>query len=98
MGIDASTLEIRGDAVRHIDSRPPPDRSLDAYANAFPDALAEAFPDNPDVHELVWIEHVLQAALVARDSACDPMADWAQVDWERVRNAMEGRVKRSGSI
>jgi hypothetical protein len=69
-------------AVSHIDSRPPHDWTLDAYADGFPDALAEAFPDNPDLHELAWIEHALQAAFVARDSACDPAADWSRIDWE----------------
>jgi hypothetical protein len=72
-------------AVRHIDSRPPHDWTLDAYADGFPQALAEAFPDNPDLHELAWIEHALQAAFVARDSACDPAADWSRVDWELAR-------------
>jgi len=82
-------------AVRHIDSRPPHDWTLDAYADGFPDALAEAFPDNPDLHELAWIEHALHAAFVARDAACAPDADWSRVDWEtaRVRFAPSMRLR-----
>lgn len=72
-------------AVRHIDSRPPHDWTLDAYADGFPDALAADWPDNPDLHELAWIEHALQAAFVARDAACLDAAAWAEVDWERAR-------------
>lgn len=82
-------------AIRHIDSRPPHDWTLDAYADGFPDALAAAFPDNPDLHELAWIEHALQAAFVARDAAADPAMDWSRIDWElaRVRFAPSMRLR-----
>lgn len=70
-------------AVRDIAGRPPHGWTLDAYGDGFPAALAAAYPDNPDLHELAWIEHALQDAFVAADAASLAPARWAEVDWQR---------------
>src|SRR5690349_12950193 len=57
-------------AVHHIDRRPPHAWTLDAYADGLPATLEERYPHNPDLHELAWIEHALQAAFVAADAGC----------------------------
>ena len=72
-------------AVTHIDSHPPHAWTLDAYAAGFGATLAEVFPDNPDVHELVWIEHALAEAFVAPDAAPLTVAALATVDWDTAR-------------
>jgi hypothetical protein len=69
-------------AVRHINTHPPHDWTLDAYALEFGATLASLFPDNPDLHELAWIELALGAAFVALDAAPVTPALLATLDWE----------------
>ena len=69
-------------SVRHIDRHPPHAWTLDAYADDFHTTLAEHFPNNPDLHELAWIEHALGAAFVAADAAPLAQAALATVDWD----------------
>ncbi|MGO4327469.1 HvfC/BufC family peptide modification chaperone [Cupriavidus sp. M-11] len=69
-------------AIAHIDLHPPHAWTLDAYADGFGQTLAAQYPDNPDLHELAWIEHALSQAFVSRDAAPLAMASMADVDWD----------------
>lgn len=69
-------------AIAHIDSHPPHSWTLDAYAANFGNTLAKLFPENPDLHELAWIEHTLSEAFVAVDAAPLPLATLGDIDWE----------------
>lgn len=72
-------------AVHHIDRHPPHAWTLDAYVHNFDRTLIERFPDNPDVHELAWLETALARAFVGADATplrADILAD---IDWESTR-------------
>lgn len=69
-------------AVTHIDQHPPHAWTLDAYPQGFAATLAMLFPDNPEVHELAWIERALDESFVAADAEPLPMEALASVDWE----------------
>jgi hypothetical protein len=71
--------------VTHIDSHPPHAWTLDAYASDFGETLASLFPDNPDVHELAWIEHALSEAFVARDAEPLSLDALSAIDWDSAR-------------
>jgi hypothetical protein len=72
-------------AVAHIDSRPPHAWTLDAYGADFGETLQQVFPDNPDVHELAWIEWALSESFVAADAT--PLSNGAlqELDWDAAR-------------
>ncbi|NML59850.1 DUF2063 domain-containing protein [Massilia sp. RP-1-19] len=72
-------------AITHIGHYPPTAWTLDAYADDFHATLARQFPDNPDLHELAWIEHALSGAFVAADAT--PLAPdaLAGIDWDTAR-------------
>lgn len=72
-------------AAAHIRRRPPHAWTLDAYADDFGDTLQALFPDNPDVHELAWIEHALGQAFIAPDAVPVAASALAAVDWEHAR-------------
>ncbi|MEH6434725.1 DNA-binding domain-containing protein [Massilia sp. DD77] len=72
-------------AVRHIAAHPPHAWTLDAYADNFGATLEALFPDNPDVHELAWIEHALGAAFVAADAGPLAADGLAAIDWDTAR-------------
>jgi hypothetical protein len=76
---------FRHAAARHIGRRPPHAWTLDAYGAGFETTLRAVFPDNPDLHELAWIEWSLATAFVARDAAPLDPARLAHVDWDRAR-------------
>lgn len=69
-------------ALTHINRHPPHAWTLDAYPHEFGETLASLYPDNPDLHELAWIERALDEAFVARDAACVPASTLAAIDWE----------------
>jgi len=73
---------FRTAAITHIDSHPPHAWTLDAYAEGFDRTLIALFPDNPDVHELAWVEHALGAAFIAQDAQAVPFDALAQIDWD----------------
>ena len=73
---------FRTAAITHIDRHPPHAWTLDAYAEGFDCTLLALFPDNPDVHELAWVEHALGAAFVAQDAQAVPFDALAQIDWD----------------
>ena len=69
-------------AVSHIDQYPPHAWTLDAYPREFGATLARLFPDNPEVHELAWIEWALDESFVAADAEPLSIEALASVDWE----------------
>lgn len=79
---------FRQAAIRHIDAHPPQGWTLDSYGADFGTTLHTMFPDNPDLHELAWIEWSLSAAFVARDSAPMPKEALWSVDWDIARLRM----------
>lgn len=79
-----STLFLEA-AIRHIDSRPPHTWTLDAYGADFEATLCRMLPDNPDVHELAWIEWSLSESFVAPDASTLSSDQWADVDWDIAR-------------
>lgn len=79
-----STLFLEA-AIRHIDSRPPHGWTLDAYGADFDDTLRGMLPDNPDVHELAWIEWSLSESFVAPDATPLCSDQLADVDWDTAR-------------
>lgn len=72
-------------AITHIDSYPPNAWTLDAYADDFHTTLARRFPNNPDLHELAWIEHALAAAFIASDATPLAPDGLAGIDWDTAR-------------
>jgi hypothetical protein len=76
---------FRHAAAVHIQRNPPRAWTLDAYGAGFEATLRTVFPDNPDLHELAWIEWSLATAFVARDAAPLDPARLAHADWDRAR-------------
>ncbi|WP_419736600.1 putative DNA-binding domain-containing protein [Pseudomonas sp. COR18] len=72
-------------AIAHIDRQPPHAWTLDAYPQGFHASLVELFPNNPDVHELAWIESALNDAFVAEDAQALPLEALASIDWDTAR-------------
>ncbi|SFF69329.1 Putative DNA-binding domain-containing protein [Duganella sp. CF458] len=72
-------------AATHIKRSPPHAWTLDAYADDFCDTLQALFPDNPDLHELAWIEHALSQAFIGPDAAPAAAEALAATDWEHAR-------------
>ena len=76
---------FRHAAAMHVERQAPRAWTLDAYGAGFEATLRAIHPDNPDLHELAWIEWALATAFVARDTAPLDPARLAQVDWDRAR-------------
>lgn len=72
-------------AIKHIDAFPPYEWTLDAYAQDFGATLQKLFPENPDLHELAWIELALGSAFVAADAAPLTPAALASLGWDNMR-------------
>lgn len=72
-------------AAAHIRACPPHAWTLDAYADGFCDTLQTVFPDNPDLHELAWIEHALGQAFIGPDAAPLAASELAATDWDHAR-------------
>lgn len=71
--------------ITHIHTHPPQAWTLDAYPRDFGDTLVALFPDNPDLHELAWIENALSLAFVAADAAPLSLHALSAVDWDTAR-------------
>jgi len=69
-------------AAAHISRRRPHAWTIDAYADEFCDTLLSIFPDNPDLHELAWIEHALGQAFVGPDFGPVAAEALAAIDWD----------------
>ncbi len=54
-------------ATDYVINHPPHSWTLDDYGEAFPDALATLFANDPEVGELAWLEWYLQRAFAALD-------------------------------
>jgi hypothetical protein len=74
---------FRTAAITHIDSHPPHAWTLDAYADGFDRTLVALFSDNPDVHELAWIEHALSAAFITPDAQPLALDALTHIDWDK---------------
>ena len=72
-------------AIAHIDRCPPHAWTLDVYGSDFATTLEIMYPDNPDLHELAWIEHAVSDAFVATDAAPLPLDALASIDWSTAR-------------
>ncbi|GLQ52089.1 putative DNA-binding domain-containing protein [Dyella flava] len=72
-------------AITHIDNSPPHAWTLDAYGDDFGETLALLYPDNPEVHELAWIELALSRAFVAPDAGPLTLEALSDIDWESAR-------------
>lgn len=72
-------------ARTHIERHRPTGWTLDAYGANFGATVQALFPDNPDLHELAWIEAALASAFVAPDAP--PLAASALpfIDWDLAR-------------
>jgi hypothetical protein len=69
----------------HVNRHPPHAWTLDAYAGDFGATLSERYPNNPDLHELAWIENALGEAFVAGDAQALPLETLAAIDWDSAR-------------
>ena len=76
---------FRAAAISHIDDHPPHSWTLDAYPQSFPATLAALYPDNPDLHELVWIEQALSDAFVGPDAEPLSTDTLGAIDWDTAR-------------
>ena len=72
-------------AVTHIEAHPPYAWTLDAYPAHFGATLATLYPNNPDLHELAWIELALSDAFVAADAEPIALDALASIDWDTAR-------------
>jgi hypothetical protein len=72
-------------AIKHVEANPPHAWTLDAYADQFGETLRTEFPNNPDIHDLAWIEHSLGTAFVAGDAQPLNPADLAGIDWDNAK-------------
>jgi len=79
---DPAFLQV---ARTHIARHRPTGWTLDAYGANFGATLLAVFPDNPDLHELAWIEAALARAFVAQDAVPVVASAVQPVDWDRAR-------------
>jgi hypothetical protein len=89
-------------ASRYVEAHAPSSWTLDAYGRDFPDFLEEAYPEDPDVGELAWLDGALRDAFSCVDAlAIDAGALFAD-DWERVEFAfvpsLRFRPMRSNAV
>lgn len=71
-------------AAAHIEAVPPSSWTLDAYGRDFPTALGTAYPDDPEIYELAWLEWALDEAFVGPDHPVLPLDALGSTDWDRV--------------
>jgi hypothetical protein len=76
---------FRHAAIHHVTRHPPHAWTLDAYGAKFARTLRALWPDDPELHELAWLEWALASAFVARDTGPLDPARLAGVDWDRAR-------------
>jgi hypothetical protein len=75
------------EAGHYVDANAPSSWTLDAYGRAFPDMLEARYPDDPDVHELAWIDRALREAFSGPDAVAIEVGALVAEDWERVEFA-----------
>jgi len=69
-------------ADRYVAAHPPQSWTLSDYGSAFPEMLAEVYPDDPEVAELARLDWALRRAFDGEDARPIGAADLADVDWE----------------
>lgn len=72
-------------AISHIGRQPPHAWTLDVYGSAFDETLKAVFPDNPDLHELAWIEYAVSDAFVSADASPLSLDGLTDIDWGTAR-------------
>ena len=85
-------------AAAHIGRQPPHAWTIDAYADGFCATLQALFPDNPDLHELAWIEHALGQAFIAPDASPVGADALAAVDWDQARLLLTPTLQLHGAL
>lgn len=90
--------EFLAAAISHIDAHPPHAWTLDAYATGFEQTLIQRHPDNPDLHELAWIELALAEAFVAADAEPVSLAMLQTIDWDHARLRMTPALRMRPAV
>jgi hypothetical protein len=78
--IGGATFDEAADV--YIELHPPRAWTLDAYGDEFATQLDRAWPNDPDVGELAWLDWTLRRAFAALDELPVTMAELAEVDWD----------------
>jgi len=71
-------------AARYVDAYAPSSWTIDAYGHAFPDMLEAAYPNDPDVSELAWLDGALHQVFSGADAEAIDAAALVADDWERI--------------
>jgi hypothetical protein len=71
-------------AERYVDAYAPSSWTMDAYGHAFPDMLEAAYPDDPDVSELAWLDDALRQVFSGIDATAIDAGGLIADDWEHV--------------
>lgn len=88
-------------AADHIETQPSVSWTLDAYGENFAAALSSAFPDDPEIAELAWLERAMRDVFAGPDPvAFDPSAfavrtrGFAAADWASMRLIFQRDVRQ----
>ncbi|PTR35072.1 putative DNA-binding protein [Luteibacter sp. OK325] len=76
------TFDIQ--AERYVDAHAPSSWTIDAYGHAFPDMLEAAYPKDPDVSELAWLDGALHQVFGGADAQAIDATALVADDWERI--------------
>ena len=83
----------------YIDTHQPRSWTLDAYGDGFSTALAGAFPDDPEIAELAWLERAMHEAFTSPDTEPFDQAafaaqtgDFSADDWNAMRLVVQPRA------
>lgn len=71
-------------AEAHIKRTPPSSWTLDAYGRDFPVMLRACYPNDPEIHELAWIDLAMSEAFVTPDCTPISIEQLQDVDWDAV--------------
>jgi hypothetical protein len=80
LGDDAFDIE----AGCYVDANAPSSWTLDTYGRAFTDMLEARYPEDPDVHELAWMDGALREAFSGPDADAIQVGALVAEDWERI--------------
>lgn len=72
-------------AEAQIRNSPPTSWTLDAYGRDFPALLRQLYPQDPEVHELAWLDLAMSNAFVTADAVPVAPSHLARISWDRVR-------------
>lgn len=71
-------------AASYVDVHVPSSWTLDDYGDGFPEHLDTAYPDDPEVAELAWLDGALRRAFAGRDAAPLTVERLVADDWGKV--------------